>query len=78
MTAGRSKLFWSPKARRDLIDIWKYYAKTASQEIADNLLREIRAGPNVLKSFPFQVGRATKLPRDFVLYWCILIRSSIA
>jgi len=59
MAAGRSELFWSPKARRDLIDIWKYYAKTASPEIADNLLREIRAGAERLKEHPFS-GR----PRD--------------
>jgi toxin ParE1/3/4 len=32
---------WSPAAERDLLDIWAYYVRVASSEIADNLLREI-------------------------------------
>src|SRR5258708_8545529 len=35
------RIVWSPAAERDLIDIWAYYARVASPEIADNLLREI-------------------------------------
>ncbi|MBV8565619.1 MAG: type II toxin-antitoxin system RelE/ParE family toxin [Methylobacteriaceae bacterium] len=32
---------WAPRAKRDLRDIWGYYARVASPEIADKLLREI-------------------------------------
>lgn len=35
------RIVWSPAAERDLIDIWAYYARVASPELADNLLREI-------------------------------------
>lgn len=39
------RVVWSPEADRDLLDIWAYYARVESPEVADNLLREIdRAG----------------------------------
>jgi toxin ParE1/3/4 len=31
----------APRAKRDLRDVWRYYAHVASPEIADKLLREI-------------------------------------
>ena len=39
--ARRRRVVWSPEADSDLLDIWAYYARVASPEIADNLLREI-------------------------------------
>ena len=39
---------WAPEADSDLLDIWTYYARVASLEIADNLLREIdRVGEGI-------------------------------
>jgi toxin ParE1/3/4 len=35
------RVVWSPKAKRDLRQIWRYFARVASPDIADNLLREI-------------------------------------
>ena len=35
------RVVWAPVAERDLLDIWAYYARVASTEIADDLLREI-------------------------------------
>jgi toxin ParE1/3/4 len=35
------RLVWAPRAKRDLADIWRYYARVASLEIADRLVREI-------------------------------------
>jgi toxin ParE1/3/4 len=35
------RVVWSPAAERDLINIWGYYARVASREVADTLLREI-------------------------------------
>jgi toxin ParE1/3/4 len=52
MPAAR-RAVWAPAAKRDLRDIWRYYTRIASPDIADNLLREIgraveRAGENPL------------------------------
>jgi toxin ParE1/3/4 len=41
MTAGLKHVVWAPRAKRDLADVWDYYARVASVEVADNLLREI-------------------------------------
>jgi toxin ParE1/3/4 len=39
------RVVWAPSAKRDLRDIWRYYARVGSPEFADELLREIdRAG----------------------------------
>ena len=44
----RRRVAWSPEADSDLLDIWAYYARVASPEIADNLLREIdRVGEGI-------------------------------
>lgn len=56
------KLVWSPKARQDLFAIWRYFARVASPEIADKLLREIDAGCTRLRERPL-LGR----PRDEVM-----------
>ena len=46
--ARRPRVVWSPAADRDLLDIWAYYARVASPETADNLLREIdRVGEGI-------------------------------
>ncbi|SEB91126.1 toxin ParE1/3/4 [Rhizobiales bacterium GAS191] len=47
---------WAPFAKRDLRDIWRYYARVGSPEVADRLLREIdRAG--VLLERRYHLGR---------------------
>jgi toxin ParE1/3/4 len=39
------RVVWAPAAKQDLRDIWRYYARVGSSEVADKLLREIdRAG----------------------------------
>lgn len=43
MPAEARRVVWAPRARRDLGDIWRYYARVASLETADKLLREIDA-----------------------------------
>jgi toxin ParE1/3/4 len=52
MDEGLRKLIWAPRARRDLIDIWKYYAKLASVEVADNQLRHIDLAVDQLSRWP--------------------------
>jgi len=42
-----------------LIEIWKYFSKVASAEIADKILRAIDRGVGTLREYPF-LGR----PRD--------------
>ncbi|OFW70931.1 MAG: hypothetical protein A2W02_04240 [Alphaproteobacteria bacterium RBG_16_64_48] len=40
--AGASKpLVWAPRATKDLRDIWTYFARVASIEVADKILHEI-------------------------------------
>lgn len=34
-------MVWAPSAKRDLRDVWYYYAGVASADVADKLLREI-------------------------------------
>jgi toxin ParE1/3/4 len=35
------RVLWAPRARQDLREIRRYYARTASPEVADKILREI-------------------------------------
>jgi toxin ParE1/3/4 len=35
------RVVWAPKSKKDLRDVWRYYQRVASPEIADKLLREI-------------------------------------
>jgi len=37
------RVIWAPKSRKDLQEVWRYYERVASAEIADKLLREIEA-----------------------------------
>jgi toxin ParE1/3/4 len=46
------RVIWSPVAKCDLLDIWSYYARVASTEIADNLLREIYRSAGALIDKP--------------------------
>jgi toxin ParE1/3/4 len=32
---------WAPSAKQDLRDIWRYYARVGSPEVADKILRDI-------------------------------------
>jgi toxin ParE1/3/4 len=41
MAGKRRQVVWAPRAKRDLQDVWRYYERIASPEIADKLLREI-------------------------------------
>ena len=45
MPQNRRRVVWAPQAKRDLREVRRYYARVASREIANQLLREIsRAG----------------------------------
>lgn len=41
MPAKPRHVVWAPRSKRDLADVWRYYARVASIEVADKLLREI-------------------------------------
>jgi len=41
MPGRRRRVVWGPKAKQDLREVWLYYARVASPEIADKLVREI-------------------------------------
>jgi len=42
MPERNSRVIWAPAAKRDLRDIWRYFVRVASPEVADRLLRDIR------------------------------------
>jgi plasmid stabilization system protein ParE len=39
--ARARRVVWAPRAKQDLVSIWRYYARVASPDIADNILLEI-------------------------------------
>jgi plasmid stabilization system protein ParE len=41
MPAKPRHVTWAPRARQDLREIWHYYVRVASPDIADKLLRDI-------------------------------------
>ena len=41
MPADGKRVVWSPKAKQDLRNIWRYFVRVASPEVADKLLYEI-------------------------------------
>jgi toxin ParE1/3/4 len=68
--ARRRRVIWSPEADKDLLDIWAYYARVASPEIADNLLREIdRIGDGIGENPLLSRQRDDLLPglRSFIV-----------
>lgn len=53
-TPGASRrVVWPPKARQDLRQIWRYFARVASADLADKLLRDIRDATEKLAERPF-------------------------
>jgi toxin ParE1/3/4 len=41
MPGTHRRVVWAPKAKQDLREIWRHYAREASPEIADRILLEI-------------------------------------
>jgi toxin ParE1/3/4 len=35
------RVIWAPKAKQDLREVWRYYTRVASPDVADRLLRDI-------------------------------------
>ncbi len=46
------RLLWSPSSRRDLIEIYGYFARVASDEVGEQVLLEIEAAVERLKTNP--------------------------
>jgi toxin ParE1/3/4 len=42
MATQARRVVWAPRAEQDLLEVWRYYARVASSEVADKLLRDIR------------------------------------
>jgi toxin ParE1/3/4 len=55
--AARRRLIWAPVAQRDLREIWHYFSRVASPEVADRLLREIDRVGRRLQQHPLS-GRS--------------------
>jgi plasmid stabilization system protein ParE len=50
--AAAKRLLWSPSSRRDLIEIYAYFSRVASDEVAEQLMLEIEAAVERLKTNP--------------------------
>ena len=61
MAGTARRLAWAPRAKQDLNDIWSYYARVASPEIAEKIVREIEYTALLLPERP-HMGR----PREEV------------
>jgi toxin ParE1/3/4 len=59
---GVKSVLWSPHAKRDLRQLWHYYARVASADIADRFVRDIDTACARLGQRPF-LGRS----RDEIL-----------
>jgi toxin ParE1/3/4 len=51
---NRWRLIWSPAAKEDLLNIWHYFARVASPEIAEKVLHEIEFASNRLTDEPLR------------------------
>ena len=51
MPKGR-RVVWAPRAKQDLLNIWRYYARVASPEIAGNVLRGIARASEAIARNP--------------------------
>lgn len=55
--ADRRRIVWAPSARIDLLDIWQYFTRVGSMEVADRLLFDIERSAQRLVQFPM-MGRS--------------------
>jgi toxin ParE1/3/4 len=68
--AAAKRLLWSPSSRRDLIDIYGYFLRVASDEIAGRLLLEIETAVERLKNSPLMgTPRFEMLPGLRAIYF---------
>jgi len=52
MAGEASPVVWAPKAKQDLLAVWRYYARVASPDVADKLLRDISQAGEALATRP--------------------------
>jgi plasmid stabilization system protein ParE len=57
MVETSRRLVWTPIAQKDLREIWSYFARVASLDIADGILQEINQSASRLPDRPY-LGRA--------------------
>jgi toxin ParE1/3/4 len=77
MPRDRRRVVWAPQAKRDLREVRRYYARVASQEIADQLLREISQAGELLsqraliwrRRDEIAIGLRSVLVRPYVIFY---------
>jgi toxin ParE1/3/4 len=57
MTGKPNRLAWAPRADKDLLEIWSYYASEASDETADRVVGQIVTAARRVGGLPFS-GRS--------------------
>jgi toxin ParE1/3/4 len=60
---ARINTIWSPAGQQDLIDIWGYFVRLASAEIADGLIGEIIGATELIAKNPFTWRERSELLR---------------
>jgi toxin ParE1/3/4 len=54
--ADLRRIVWAPRAQSDLRDIWRYFARVGSPDVADGILLDLERAAKGLAQHPF-VGR---------------------
>src|SRR5215469_7092142 len=79
MPRENRRVVWSPRSKKDLREVWRYYERVASPEIADKLLREIDdAGRRLADEAMMWRARDERSYRDCDRFSFTPIQSSIA
>lgn len=75
--AKARRIVWAPRAKQDLLDIWNYYARVASAEIAESILRGLaRASESI--AILLRDGRAMICFQGYARLLFLRIPSSFA
>src|ERR1700678_3923441 len=61
MARSRRAIVWSPEAEQDLLEIWNYWAREASDTVADDLLRAIAKVCARLEEWPYSGRKRDEL-----------------
>jgi toxin ParE1/3/4 len=55
--ADRRRVVWAPRAQEDLLDIWHYFERVGSAEVADGILLDLDRTAERLEQHPL-MGRS--------------------
>jgi len=71
MAARRKRVLWSPSAREDARNVWRYFFRVASVEVADDLYHQLIAAGGRIAEMPLAWRLRDDIGRDLR---CALVR----